>query len=204
MKIMFNIFKRYSFIFLTAEQIDNNNNQYRVYMNLSCFLIKYINNGDLLLSEHALGIPIINNNEKEIYECIKSDKFKDFIKSCMWSNFQIDWRLFTYLKKDFYIEFIKNIKIENENLIKNLELPINLKNNMINDKLIKVSKKKTSKIKTEIINEDKEIDEIEKIIDDELKDLKVSKNKTSKPNIIINDDSNKTKEKKVIKKIETS
>ena len=163
------------------------------------------NNGDLLLSEHAMGIPIINNNEKEMYECIKSDKFKDFIKSCMWSNFQIDWRLFTYLKKNFYIEFIKDIKIENENLIKNLELPINLKNNMINDEIIKVSKKKTSKskIETKITNEDedKEIDEIEKIIDNELNDLKVSKKKTSKPNIIINDDSNETKEKKVIKKI---
>ena len=143
-----------------------------------------------------MGIPIINNNEKEIYECIKSDKFKDFIKSCMWSNFQIDWRLFTYLKKNFYIEFIKDIKIENENLIKNLELPINLKNNMINDEIIKVSK-----IDTKITNEDKEIDEIEKIINDELKDLKVSKKKTSTPKIIINDDSNETKEKKVIKKI---
>ena len=32
-------------------------------------------------------------------------------------------------------------------------------------------------------------------------DFKVSKKKTSKPNIIINDDSNETKEKKVIKKI---
>ena len=43
--------------------------------------------------------------------------------------------------------------------------------------------------------------EIEKIIDDELNDFKVSKKKTSKPKIIINDDSNETKEKKVIKKI---
>ena len=64
-----------------------------------------------------------------------------------------------------------------------------------------MSKKKTSKIETKITNEDKEIDEIEKIIDDELNYLKVSKKKTSKPNIIINDDSNETKEKKVIKKI---
>jgi hypothetical protein len=119
----------------------------------------------------------------------------------MWSNFQIDWRLFTYLKKNFYIEFIKDIKIENENLIKNLELPINLKNNMINDEFIKVSKKETSKLDTKITNEDKKIGKIEKIIDDELNDLKVSKKKTSKPNIIINDDSNETKEKKVIKKI---
>ena len=61
-----------------------------------------------------------------------------------------------------------------------------------------MSKKKTSKIETKITYEDKEI---EKIIDDELNDFKVSKKKTSKPNIIINDDSNETKEKKVIKKI---
>ena len=56
-----------------------------------------------------------------------------------------------------------------------------------------MSKKKTSKIETKITNEDKEIDKIEKIIDDELNDLKVSKKKTSKSNIIINDDSNETK-----------
>ena len=72
----------------------------------------------------------------------------------------------TYHYKYFYIEFIKDIKIENENLTKKLELPINLKNNIINEEIIKVSKKKTSK-----------------------------------PNIIINDDSNETKEKKVINKI---
>jgi hypothetical protein len=64
-----------------------------------------------------------------------------------------------------------------------------------------VSKKKKSKIETKITNEDKEIDEIEKIINDELNDFTASKKKTSKPNIIINDDSNETKEKKVIKKI---
>jgi len=58
-----------------------------------------------------------------------------------------------------------------------------------------VSKKKTSKsnIETKITNEDKEIDEIEKIIDDELNYFKVSKKKTSKPNIIINDSNNKRK-----------
>jgi len=75
------------------------------------------------------------------------------------------------------------------------------KNNIINDdmnsqtdeiisdtesnKIITVSKKKTSKIETKITNEDKEIDEIEKIIDDELNDFKVSKKKTSKSKINI-------------------
>jgi len=56
-----------------------------------------------------------------------------------------------------------------------------------NDEIKMVTKKKTSKIETKITNEDKEIDEIEKIIDNELNDFKVSKKKTSKPNIIIND-----------------
>jgi hypothetical protein len=69
------------------------------------------------------------------------------------------------------------------------------KNNIINDdmnsqtdeiisesnKIINMSKKKTLKLKieTKITNEYKEIDEIVKIIDDELNDFKVSKKKTS-------------------------
>ena len=40
-----------------------------------------------------------------------------------------------------------------------------------------------------------------KIIDDELNDFKVSKKKISKPNIIINNNSNEIKEKKIIKRI---
>jgi hypothetical protein len=146
------------------------------------------NNGDLLLSEHAMGIPIINNNEKEIYECIKSDKFKDFIKSCMWSNFQIDWRLFTYLKKNFYIEFIKDIKIENQNL----ELPINLKNIIVSEKKILKPKKKTTTHKanlsslndsefqtTNIINDSNKNEDIVEIGNEDIIISKVAKKKTT-------------------------
>ena len=50
------------------------------------------------------------------------------------------------------------------------------------------TKKKTSKSNTKITNEDKEIDKIQKIINNELDDFKV--NKTQKSNIIFN---NKTK-----------
>jgi hypothetical protein len=76
------------------------------------------------------------------------------------------------------------------------------KNNEVNE-FLTISKKKISKskIETKITNEDKEIDEIEKNINDELNDFKVSKKKTLKPKIIINDDNNKIKEKKIIKKI---
>lgn len=64
------------------------------------------NDGKLLLSEHAMAIPIVNNNGTQIYNALKSNIFAEFIKSCMWSNFQLDWRLFTYLRKDFYNEFL--------------------------------------------------------------------------------------------------
>jgi hypothetical protein len=96
--------------------------------------------------------------------------------------------MFKDLKKNFY-ELLDDKKLESNKIIE----PENIKN-----EIMTVSKKKTSKIETKITNEDKEI---EKIIDDKLNDFKVSKKKTSKPKIIINDDSNETKEKKVIKKI---
>jgi hypothetical protein len=110
------------------------------------------NTGDLLLSEHAMAIPIINNNEKIIYECIKSDKFKDFIKSCMWSNFQIDWRLFTYLKKNFYelLDF-------KENNITNYETKSD--ENIV---IPKISKNKTTTKTSRVIdsNENKDVVEL--------------------------------------------
>ena len=102
-------------------------------------------NGDLLISEHAMAIPIINNNEQQIYNAIKSEKFKDFLKSCMWSNFQIDWRLFTYLRKDFYIEFINNKVLEEVNKTKiNLKNIVEEKNN--NEQTIQEEIKKPKKI----------------------------------------------------------
>ena len=64
-------------------------------------------NGKLLMSEHAMGIPIIKNNQCKICNALTSEKFQKFLRSCMWSNFQIDWRLFTYLKEDFYEYFIE-------------------------------------------------------------------------------------------------
>ena len=56
------------------------------------------------MTQHSMGIEILNFEEGEkIKIYIESDVFKDILKACSWSNFQIDWRLFTYLKKDFYI-----------------------------------------------------------------------------------------------------
>jgi hypothetical protein len=58
------------------------------------------------MTQHAIGINDDIKNLENIKKALESDKFKNILKSCLWSNFQIDWRLFTYFRKDFYKEFI--------------------------------------------------------------------------------------------------
>jgi hypothetical protein len=171
---------------------------------------------------------ILVNSKKEgniIINTINSELFTFLIQICQWGNFRNEASLFTYFKYPD-LNIINNSKLDNEfiniyyklskdeiNFLKNFYHKKNIKNinNIKNDeiisdiqsnKIITVSKKKTSKLKieTKITNEDKEICEIEKNINNELNDFKVSKKKTSKPNIIINDDSNEIK-KKLSKKI---
>jgi SAM-dependent methyltransferase len=59
--------------------------------------------GEYGMSQHAMAIPIANSNEaNQIKAYLLNPEFKQMIKACSWSNFQIDWRLFTYFKKDFW------------------------------------------------------------------------------------------------------
>lgn len=59
------------------------------------------------MTQHSFGIKINSINEGEnIKKTILSNKFKDLIKSCSWSNFLIDWILFTFFKHNFWKEFI--------------------------------------------------------------------------------------------------
>lgn len=56
---------------------------------------------------HAIGLKLYDIKLGEnIKQALISKKFKEFMDSCNWSNYQIDWRLFTYLKKDFWKQFI--------------------------------------------------------------------------------------------------
>lgn len=148
---------------------------------------------------------LVNSKEEGniIINTINSELFTFLIQICQWGNFRNKASLFTYFK---YLDFniINNSKIDNEfiniyyklsedeiNFLKNFNHKKNVKNtNIKNDeiisgvqcnKIITVSKKKTlkRKMETTITNEDKEI-EIEKNIDNELNDFKVSKKKTSK------------------------
>tara|TARA_B100000963_G_scaffold361920_1_gene400892 strand:+ start:2294 stop:6442 length:4149 start_codon:yes stop_codon:yes gene_type:complete len=60
------------------------------------------------MSEHSMAIKVSSSEEsKNIEKCLKSENFNNkVLNSCLWSNFMIDWRLFTYFKKDFWKEFI--------------------------------------------------------------------------------------------------
>lgn len=64
--------------------------------------------GEYGMTQDSFGIIIENQEEGDkIIKCILTKQFIDFIKnSCSWSSFRIDWRLFTYFKKDFYKYFM--------------------------------------------------------------------------------------------------
>jgi hypothetical protein len=63
--------------------------------------------GKYAMTQGAMAIKVDSLEEaKNIKRALLSDNFTKFLESVMWSNFRIDWRLFTYLKKDFWKEFI--------------------------------------------------------------------------------------------------
>lgn len=65
--------------------------------------------GEFGIMQNAFGISINTYEEGEyIKKALQSDKFLKILESCKWSNFQIDWKFFTYLKKDFWKEFIND------------------------------------------------------------------------------------------------
>jgi hypothetical protein len=57
------------------------------------------------MTEHAMGIVITPEDDVELLtRVLESDSFTDILKACSWSNYMIDWRLFTYFKKNWYKE----------------------------------------------------------------------------------------------------
>ena len=59
------------------------------------------------MTQGAMAILINNENEaNNIKKTLLSDNFNSILKACIWGNFRIDWKLFTYFKKDFWKEFI--------------------------------------------------------------------------------------------------
>ena len=59
------------------------------------------------MTHGAMYIEISSKDEGEnISKALTSDKFRDIIKSCIFSSFRIDWNIFRDMKKDFWKEFV--------------------------------------------------------------------------------------------------
>jgi hypothetical protein len=59
--------------------------------------------GNYGMSEDGMAIKVDTLEEaQKIKSALLSKNFKKVLKSSLWSSFRIDWRLFTYLKHDFY------------------------------------------------------------------------------------------------------
>jgi len=80
-------------------------------------------NGEFGMTEHAMAIKYNTDSEANyIVECLKSKEFLDLIDACNWSSFLLDWRLFTYFKKKFYMEFCKKTSTNNIDINKEYQV----------------------------------------------------------------------------------
>ena len=59
------------------------------------------------MTEHAIGIKVSSEREaKHIKKALESEKFEKILEALSFSNFLIDWHMFTYFKPDFYKYFL--------------------------------------------------------------------------------------------------
>ena len=59
--------------------------------------------GEYGMTQHSMAIVVKNITEaNKLSKFLKSNYFSNVLSACMWSAFQIDWRLFTYFKRNFW------------------------------------------------------------------------------------------------------
>jgi hypothetical protein len=59
------------------------------------------------MSKHIFGIKIDTEQEgKMIIKALSTDKFKKLSEGLIWGNYGIEWRVFKFIKKDFYKQFV--------------------------------------------------------------------------------------------------
>jgi hypothetical protein len=59
------------------------------------------------MTQHALAIEVSSKEEaSEVSYALKTEAFQEILSACTWSNYQIDWRLFAFFKRDFYKRFL--------------------------------------------------------------------------------------------------
>lgn len=63
--------------------------------------------GEYGMCNNAFAIQVSSQEEAEgIKKALETPIFKEIFKSTKWGNFQIDWKMFKYFRKDFWKEFI--------------------------------------------------------------------------------------------------
>jgi hypothetical protein len=62
--------------------------------------------GEYCMTEHAMAIADKKENLEKILRALKSDKMKRLFAATLWSSFQIEWRMFSYFRKDFFKYFL--------------------------------------------------------------------------------------------------
>ena len=61
--------------------------------------------GEYCMTEHAMAIADKKQNLAKILRALQSEKMKRLFAATLWSSFQIEWRMFSYFRKDFYKKF---------------------------------------------------------------------------------------------------
>jgi len=60
------------------------------------------------MTQHAMALPVTNMDEAEkVTSILSGEIFEEILAATKWSNFQIDWRMFKFFKKDWWKEFVK-------------------------------------------------------------------------------------------------
>jgi hypothetical protein len=55
------------------------------------------------MTQHSIAVTVKNISEaNKLSKFLTSNYFSNVLNACMWSAFQIDWRLFTYFKRNFW------------------------------------------------------------------------------------------------------
>ena len=55
------------------------------------------------MTQHAIGLVVKDKKDADkLKTFLQSNFFKNVLYACMYSAFQIDWRLFTYFKRNFW------------------------------------------------------------------------------------------------------
>jgi hypothetical protein len=60
------------------------------------------------MTQGAMAIKVTDKQEANLVKkALESNQFQKLLQACMWGNFRIDWRLFTFFKKDWYKEILE-------------------------------------------------------------------------------------------------